>query len=79
MQRTPSEMSHTSSASFATANDDFEFEERSGSSMGQHPMPSISGYMEPKQDEDDGSTLKELRRKRTSEDSAVTWEGARAM
>jgi len=73
MQRTPSEMSHTSSASFATANDDFEFEERS---MGQHPIPSMSGYMEP---EDDGNTLKEFRRKRTSEDSAVTWEGARAM
>jgi hypothetical protein len=42
-------------------------------------MSSVPGHMEPKQDEDDISTLKELRRKRTSEDSAVTWEGATAM
>jgi len=74
MQRTPSEMSHTSSSSFATAYD-FEFDERGSST--QPPMSSVPGYI--RQDEDDISTFKELRRKRTSEDSAVTWEGARAM
>lgn len=86
IQRTPSEMSHTSSASFATANDEFEDEERA-SSVEKPPTSSISGDMEAEPrpstpDEDDRSTLKEHRRRQSealSEYSAMTWEGARAM
>jgi hypothetical protein len=81
MQRAPSEMSHTSSGSFATANDDFDDEERGASSLGQ---PSISGLnMEPRSSvsvEDDRSTLRERRRQSAAlSEYSATWEGATAM
>ena len=85
IQRTPSEMSHTSSASFATANSEFSDDERGTSHVvlsQQQPLP----YEERQPTisvEDDHSTLRDHARRMSEStsihSSATTWEGPQAL
>lgn len=88
IQRTPSEMSHASSASFVSANSDFSDDERGTTLVARSQPPSqLPLPYEERQPttllEDDRSTLRDHARRMSEStsmhSSATTWEGPQAL